>query len=71
MILYFKLLSVCMHGKSLQSCPTLYNPMDPPDSSAHGISQGRIPEWVAIPFPGDLPDPQIKPDPLSLQCLLH
>ena len=22
----------------------------PPGSSVHGISQGRIPEWVAIPF---------------------
>ena len=36
--------------KSLQSCPTLCDPMDcsPPGSSVHGISQGRIPEWVAI-----------------------
>ena len=35
-----------------QSCPTLYNPMDcsPPGSSAHGILQVRILEWVAIPF---------------------
>ena len=35
-----------------QSCPTLYNPMDcsPPYSSAHGILQARILEWVAIPF---------------------
>jgi len=35
-----------------QSCPTLCNPVDfsPPDSSVHGIIQGRILEWVAIPF---------------------
>ena len=35
-----------------QSCPTLYNPMDcsSPGSSAHGISQARILEWVAISF---------------------
>ena len=35
-----------------QSCPTLCNPMDcsPPDSSANGILQARILEWVAIPF---------------------
>ena len=35
-----------------QSCPTLCDPMDcsPPGSSAHGISQARILEWVAIPF---------------------
>ena len=34
------------------SCPALCDPMDgnPPGSSVHGISQGRIPEWVAIPF---------------------
>ena len=26
-------------------------------SSAHGFFQARIPEWVAISFPEDLPDP--------------
>ena len=36
----------------VQSCPTLCDPMDcrPPDSSANGILQARIMEWVAIPF---------------------
>ena len=35
-----------------QSCPTLCNPRDcsPPGSSAHGIIQARILEWVAIFF---------------------
>ena len=35
-----------------QSCLTLCNSMDysPPGSSAHGILQARILEWVAIPF---------------------
>ena len=28
---------------------------------AHGILQIRIPEWVAIPSPGDPPDPGIEP----------
>ena len=39
-------------AKSLQSCPTLCDPMDwsPPGSSAHGIFQARIREWVAISF---------------------
>ena len=39
-------------SKSLQSCPTLCNPMDdsPPGSSVHGILQARILEWVAVPF---------------------
>ena len=42
---------------------TLYNPMDCslPSSSAHGIFQARTLEWVAIPLPGDLSDPEIKP----------
>ena len=37
-------------AKSLQSCPTLCNPMDcsPLGSSVHGILQARILEWVAI-----------------------
>ena len=36
----------------VHSCLTLCNPIDcsPPDSSAHGILQARILEWVAIPF---------------------
>ena len=46
-----------------QPCPALGNLMDcsPPGSSVHGISQVRILEWVAIPSPGDLPDPGIEP----------
>ena len=38
-----------MHTKSLQSCPTLGDPMycGPPGSSVHGILQARILEWVA------------------------
>ena len=47
--------------KVTQSCPTLCNPMDYslPGSSVHGILQARILEWVAMPPPGDLPDPRI------------
>ena len=39
-------------AKSLQSCPTLCDPMDssPPGSSVPGILQARILEWVAISF---------------------
>ena len=33
----------------------------PPGSSVHGILQARILEGVAMPPPGDLPDPGIKP----------
>ena len=33
----------------------------PPGSSVHGILQPRILEWVAMPSPGDLPDPEMEP----------
>ena len=39
-------------AKSLQSCPTLCDPIDgsPPDSPVPGILQARVLEWVAISF---------------------
>ena len=39
-------------AKSLQSCPTLCDPIDgnPPGSSVPGALQARILEWVAISF---------------------
>ena len=39
---------------SLQSCPTLCNPIDgsPPGSSIPGIFQARVPEWGAIALSG-------------------
>ena len=45
-----------------QSCQTLEDPMscNPPGSAAHDIFQTLILEWVAIPFPGDLPNPRIE-----------
>ena len=41
-------------AKSLQSCPTLCNPIDgsPPGSPVPGVLQARTLEWVAIPSPG-------------------
>ena len=43
-------------AKSLQSCPTLCDPIDrsPPDSPVPGILQARTLEWVAISFPNPL-----------------
>ena len=51
----------------LQSCPTLWDPMDfnPPGSSVHGILQARIRGGLPCPPPGDLPDPE------SNLCLLQ
>ena len=48
--MWYKDTSKC--AKSLQSCPTLCNPMDysPPGSSVHVILQARILEWVVMPF---------------------
>ena len=42
---------VTVNVKSLQSCPTLWNPTDcsPPGSFVHGILQARILEWVSMP----------------------
>ena len=46
----------CWHhaaaAKSLQSCPTLSDPMDcsPPGYSIYGIFQARVLEWGAIAF---------------------
>ena len=39
-------------AKSLQSCPTLSDPMDCslPGSAVHGIFQARVLEWGAIAF---------------------
>ena len=39
-------------AKSLQSCPTLCDPIDgsPPGSLVPGILQARTLEWVAISF---------------------
>ena len=68
----------CWYCLVTKSCPILCDPMDCslPDFSVHGISQARILEWAVISFPGDLPNPGIKPtspawqvDSLSLSHL--
>ena len=55
-LLWFKLLKWNLYlmftAKSLQSCPTLCDPIDgsPPGSHVPGILQARTLEWVAISF---------------------
>jgi len=46
------LLVAAFAAKSLQSCPTLCDPIDSsqPGSSVPGILQARLVEWVAISF---------------------
>ena len=41
---------MCVCAKSLQSCLTLCDSMDPPGSSVQGNLQVRILEWVAGPY---------------------
>ena len=51
-------------AKSLQSCPTLRDPMacSLPGSAIHGISKARVLEWVAIAFSNKMPEsPSISP----------
>ena len=45
-------LAAAAAAKSLQSCPTLCDPIDgsPPGSTVPGILQARTLEWVAISF---------------------
>ena len=57
-----------MHAQSLQSCPTLCDPMDhsPPGSSVYGILQAKILDWVARPSSkGCLLQSTIKLTPVS------
>ena len=52
LLLGSKSMTNLLTAKSLQSCPTLCNPIDrsPPGSPAHGIFQARVLEWGAIAF---------------------
>ena len=47
------LLAATAAAKSLQSCPTLCNPIDgsPPGSPIPGILQARTLEWLPFPSP--------------------
>ena len=51
-LILFLLAAAAAAAKSLQSCPTLCDPIDgsPPGSIVPGILQTRTVEWVAIPF---------------------
>ena len=60
---HFPVITVC--AKSLQWCLTLWNPMDPPGSSVHGIHQEKT---LVFPSPGDLPHPGIKPCVSYVSC---
>ena len=50
--MYYQIAAAAAAAKSLQSCPTLCDPIDgsPPGSPVPGILQARTLEWVAIAF---------------------
>ena len=62
-----------MHAKSLQSCPTLSNPMDytPNPQAPLPMEFSRQEYWSGLPCssPGDLPDPGIEPISLMSHAL--
>ena len=51
-ILHYSPVAAAAAAESLQSCPTLRDPIDssPPGSPVPGILQARTLEWVAISF---------------------
>ena len=61
---------VRMSAKSLQSCPTLCDPMDcsPAESSVHGMLQAGIMQWVAMPSRGIFLTQGSKPR-LFISCI--
>ena len=64
-------LTITTTTKSLQSCPTLCDPIDvsPPGSPVPGILQARTLEWVAISFSSC--DPYISPIKKARQGHAH
>ena len=62
----------CVSAKSLQSCPTLCDPMkcSLAGSSVHGILQARILEWVSMPSSRGYSQLTQGLSPLLL-CLVH
>ena len=59
----------CMHAQSLQSCPTLRNPLGVALQVPQSMGLSRREYWKGLPFPspGDLPKPGIKPGSPELQ----
>ena len=56
-------------GLLAKLCPSLCDPMhcSLPGSSIHGILQGRILEWVAIPFSSGSSQPGMEPGSPAMQ----
>ena len=61
-----------MCAKSLQSCQTVYDPMDcnPPGCTIHGIFQARMPEWVAMPSSRGSSQPRDQTHISCVSCMV-
>ena len=71
---YVNRVCVCVCVLVTQQCPTLCDPMDCslPGSSAHGISQARMLQWVAITFSRGSSWPQgLNPGLLHCRQILY
>ena len=64
-------LLLCVHAKLLQSCLTLWDPMDCslPGSSVCGILQTRILEWVAMPSSRGSSQPKDRTQVSYVSCI--
>ena len=64
-------MSLCMHPKSLQSCPTLCNLWTVTCQSPLSMGFSRQEYWSELPRPppGDLPDSGIEPTSLTSPAL--
>ena len=62
-------MSVKMHAKTPQLCPTLCDPIDCSHQSLLSMGFSRQEYWSGLPCPppGDLPDPGIEPGSSTLQ----
>ena len=60
---------VCVCAKSLQSCPTLCDPMDCSPPGSMGFSRQECWSGLPCPPPGDLPDPRIELASLTFSAL--
>ena len=62
---------MCLHAKSLQTCPTLCHPMDrsPRGSSIMGFSRQEYWSGLPCPPPGDLPNPGMESPSLTFPAL--
>ena len=69
---FYRIIYAAAAAKSLQSCPTLSNPMDGslPGSSIHGICQARALEWVAIAFSTNIHCRYLKMDGRRNQLMI-